>query len=102
MSAVSKQELIERCEYKIKQLSKVQCGIMHRDMLDLLIYCHAIASLTKPNVDVSNELREVSFCLEAAQQEILALEVELARLKVKAGEPVGLKDYLLTESRVDY
>ena len=35
-------------------------------------------------------------------ERIVELEAEVARLKAKAGEPVGLKDYLLTESRVDY
>lgn len=46
MTEEQKQALIERCEKKIKALSKVQFGIMHEDKLDLLICCQALASLT--------------------------------------------------------
>lgn len=46
MNAEEKQALIERCEEKIKELSKVQFGIMHKDKLDLLIYCQALAALS--------------------------------------------------------
>ncbi|UIL54695.1 hypothetical protein LZU96_21350 (plasmid) [Pantoea agglomerans] len=46
MTEEQKQALIERCEQKIKELSKVEFGIMHKDKLDLLIYCQAITNLT--------------------------------------------------------
>lgn len=46
MKNEEKQALIERCEQKIKELKKVQFGIMHKDKLDLLIYCQALAALT--------------------------------------------------------
>lgn len=46
MTNEEKQALIQRCEQKIKELSKVQFGIMNKDKLDLLIYCQALATLT--------------------------------------------------------
>lgn len=56
MTEEQKQALIERCEQKIKELSKIDVGIMHTDMLDLLIYCKAIAALTAQPIKLPDNM----------------------------------------------
>lgn len=56
MTNEEKQALIERCEQRIKELSKVQFGIMHKEKLDLLIYCQALKSLCTKPVRLPNKI----------------------------------------------